>query len=67
MPLYEYRCQACGDTFETIRGINDKDADVACPICGEKKAEKLMSACCCVTKGDSSPASASSCGPSKFT
>jgi len=66
MPLYEYRCQACGDTFETIRGLNDKDADVACPTCGEKKAEKLMSACC-AAKGESSTASAGSCGPSKFT
>jgi putative FmdB family regulatory protein len=66
MPLYEYRCQACGDTFETIRGINDKDADIECPKCGEKKAEKLISACCTI-KGASSGSTASSCGPSKFT
>lgn len=66
MPLYEYRCQACGDTFETIRGLNDKDADVECPGCGEKKAEKLISACCTV-KGASSGSAASSCGSSKFT
>jgi putative FmdB family regulatory protein len=66
MPLYEYRCQACGDTFETIRGLNDKNEDVECPTCGEKKAEKLMSACCTV-KGSSTSSSVSSCGPSKFT
>jgi putative FmdB family regulatory protein len=65
MPLYEYRCQACGDTFETIRGLNDKDEDVECPQCGAKKAEKLMSAC--TIKGASSSSSTSSCGPSKFT
>lgn len=66
MPLYEYLCQACGDTFETLRGPHDKDADVECPQCGEKKAQKLMSACR-TAKGESSTASASSCGPSKFT
>ena len=66
MPLYEYRCQACGDTFETIRGLNDKDEDVECPKCGAKKAEKLMSACC-TPKGSSSGSSTSSCGPGTFT
>jgi putative FmdB family regulatory protein len=66
MPLYEYRCQACGDTFETIRGLNDKDEDVECPQCGAKKAEKLMSACRTI-KGTSSSSSTSSCGPGTFT
>jgi putative FmdB family regulatory protein len=66
MPLYEYRCQACGDTFETLRGSHEKDADVECPRCGEKKAEKLISACC-VAKGESSPASTSSCGTKRFS
>jgi putative FmdB family regulatory protein len=66
MPLYEYRCQACNQTFETLRGSHDKDADVECPQCGEKKAKKLISACC-VAKEESSPASASSCGSRKFT
>jgi putative FmdB family regulatory protein len=66
MPLYEYRCQACGDTFETLRGLRDKDENVACPKCGEKKAEKLISACCTV-KGESSAANASACGTKAFT
>ncbi len=66
MPLYEYRCQACGDTFETLRGSHDKDADVECPQCGEKQAEKLISTCS-VAKGESSPASASTCGTKRFS
>ena len=66
MPLYEYRCQACGDTFETLRGSQEKDTDVVCPRCGKKKAEKLLSACC-VAKGESSAAPAGSCGPRKFS
>lgn len=66
MPLYEYRCQACGDTFETLRGSHEQDAEVECPRCGAKKAEKLISACC-VTKGEPSPASTSSCGTKRFS
>jgi putative FmdB family regulatory protein len=65
MPLYEYRCQGCEQTFETLRGSHEKDEDVACPQCGEKKAEKLMSTCCTV-KGEESPANASACGSQKF-
>jgi len=66
MPLYEYRCQGCGQNFETLRGAHEKDADVECPQCGEKKAQKLMSACC-TAKGESSQPNASSCGAKRFT
>jgi putative FmdB family regulatory protein len=66
MPLYEYRCQACGHDFETLRGLHDKDEDVVCSKCGAKKAEKLLSACCTV-KGESSSVSAGACGTGKFT
>jgi putative FmdB family regulatory protein len=32
MPLYEYRCRSCGDTFERLRPQADADepADCAC-------------------------------------
>jgi putative FmdB family regulatory protein len=66
MPLYEYRCQACGHDFETLRGLHDKDEDVVCPRCGEKKAQKLLSACCAV-RGESSSGSAGACGTKGFT
>lgn len=66
MPLYEYRCRACGHTFETLRGINDKDEDVKCPACGKKQAEKLLSTCCTI-KGESSATSAGTCGTGGFT
>lgn len=42
MPMYEYRCDACGEEFEAIVKITEKD-DVKCPECG-KKARKLVSA-----------------------
>ena len=42
MPMYEYRCEACGEEFEAIVRITEKD-DVDCPECGAK-AKKLVSA-----------------------
>lgn len=33
MPLYEYRCDGCGNKFEQIRPIGDHITH--CPTCGE--------------------------------
>ncbi|MBW2277950.1 MAG: zinc ribbon domain-containing protein [Deltaproteobacteria bacterium] len=41
MPLYEYRCDECDETFEVLRRITEKD-DVRCPSC-ERPARKLLS------------------------
>jgi putative FmdB family regulatory protein len=43
MPIYEYRCQECGEKFEKlVRGNNDHP-ELTCPNCGSKQAEKLLS------------------------
>jgi putative FmdB family regulatory protein len=41
MPLYEYRCEACGNRFEKIVKFSDPPLE-ACPKCGGK-VEKLLS------------------------
>ena len=33
MPVYEYRCKACGKTHEIAHGFNDK-RPTECPSCG---------------------------------
>ncbi|MCB2210014.1 zinc ribbon domain-containing protein [bacterium] len=33
MPIYEYTCQDCGGSFETIRAMKDADAELACTHC----------------------------------
>ena len=43
MPIYAYRCKKCGEKFESFRGINDIDSEVACPKCGEKKPQRTLS------------------------
>jgi putative FmdB family regulatory protein len=42
MPLYEYRCDACGSTFEKIRKFSDEPLTV-CDKCGKGPVQKLIS------------------------
>jgi putative FmdB family regulatory protein len=43
MPIYEYRCDACGCTLEQIQKFNEP-ALTDCPKCGEPKLKKMISA-----------------------
>ena len=42
MPLYEYKCDACGARFERIRKFSDPPLE-ECPVCGKGPVEKLVS------------------------
>lgn len=42
MPRYEYRCRACGDTFEMTRPMSESSAPCACPQ-GHDDTVKLLS------------------------
>ena len=42
MPLYEYRCEACGHQFEKIQRFSD-DPITVCPSCGGGPVDKLLS------------------------
>lgn len=42
MPMYEYRCRACGHTFDRLRPASESDAPVACD-CGSDDTARLMS------------------------
>jgi putative FmdB family regulatory protein len=42
MPIYEYRCRACGHTLERLRPTADADASVACG-CGATDTVRLPS------------------------
>jgi putative FmdB family regulatory protein len=41
MPLYEYRCESCGHTFEVIQRFSDAPVE-KCPTCGGP-VQKLLS------------------------
>jgi putative FmdB family regulatory protein len=42
MPRYEYRCRACGETFEVSRTMRDANEPAACPG-GHADTVKLLS------------------------
>ena len=43
MPIYEYRCQACGHELEKLQKISDEPLK-DCPECGKPQLHKLVSA-----------------------
>ena len=40
MPIYEYLCAGCSDTFEELVSMND-ESSVRCPSCGEATVTRL--------------------------
>ena len=42
MPVYEYRCNACGHEFEEQQKMADAPIKI-CPKCTEEKVERLIS------------------------
>lgn len=62
MPIYEYRCDTCGESFELLRSMSLSDADAPCPKCGAP-AKKKLSVFACSLRGPSgsSTAGAASC------
>jgi putative FmdB family regulatory protein len=43
MPIYEYRCDACGHELEAMQKMSDAPLS-ECPKCGEKALKKQLSA-----------------------
>jgi len=58
MPIYEYVCKKCGHKFEMFRYFYQSDAELACPVCGEKDPERSFS---------TFSTSGYSCSPSEYS
>jgi|SRR5699024_2548855 len=43
MPIYEYRCEACGHELELLQKMADEPL-LQCPSCGQEQLRKLISA-----------------------
>ena len=41
MPIYEYKCQKCGNQFEVFQGISDPEVK-SCKLC-KGKVQKIVS------------------------
>jgi len=60
MPRYEYRCRACGDTFELNRPMSESAAPAACPQ-GHDDTVKLLSTVAVGGRAASAPAGGGGC------
>lgn len=54
MPIFEYRCRKCGERFEELETIADRDKPHRCPTCGAMGAERQMSVFAARVAGGSS-------------
>lgn len=43
MPIYEYRCDACAETFEVLASFDERDRAHACPACESLKTRVMIS------------------------
>ena len=45
MPVYEYRCESCGERFDKlVRSIHQEPPEVHCPACQGTEVRRLISA-----------------------
>lgn len=65
MPLYEYRCNACGQVFEKMMRWSEADRTPLCPHCQSQDTKKKVSAFASLGgTSAASSSSSSSCGSS---
>lgn len=62
MPVYEYRCEACGKEFDLFVRSAAQRVEPECPRCGSAKVKKAISLFGVSGAGTGRDASAS-CGP----
>jgi putative FmdB family regulatory protein len=55
VPRYDYRCRACGDTFELSRPMSESSAPASCPQ-GHDDTVKLLSTVAVGGRASSAPA-----------
>ena len=67
MPIFEFECAVCHDSFDELVRRPEAIKDVACPACGSKKVKKKLSTFASSIKGGgavSSVSNAAACAPS---
>ena len=62
MPIYEYACKDCGETFEKVVRLAEREELPTCPECESHNTQKKISAIS-VFGNSSSKSSSGSCAP----
>jgi putative FmdB family regulatory protein len=64
MPIYEYRCEECGSSFEKFVRSMSSQVELECPACHSKRCKKSISLFGLASAGRGAGAADSSCAPS---
>ncbi len=69
MPIYEFRCLACGHVFELLKLKKESDGlEMKCPKCGSPETEKILSTVSVsVSVGGKAKSTQKSCGSGSCT
>jgi putative FmdB family regulatory protein len=43
MPIYEYKCEACGGNYEQMRRMSEADNGMECPSCKSHEVNRQLS------------------------
>ena len=64
MPIFEYRCQVCGQLFEELIYRTEEERDLRCPSCGSTQVAKQSSTFAAgrFSGGNSGTSSGPACG-----
>ena len=71
MPIYEFRCAACGHVQEMLFTSSSREVEMRCGACGAEELERILSRTSHTMgsgKADASPAPSATtrtCGPGK--
>jgi putative FmdB family regulatory protein len=61
MPIYEYRCEACGEQFSKLQKMGAGEGETTCPKCGSGEVRRQISGCS-IGSGEKGGASGPACG-----
>lgn len=67
MPIYEYRCPECDETFSKLQRMGADAREVVCPKCGHAGAERQLSGFASASSSSGPCASGPGCGAGGFT
>lgn len=64
MPIYEYHCRKCENTFEVLLRTRS-DSPGKCPKCGAARPEKVLSVFSAAVARNEVPCASGACTPQK--
>lgn len=67
MPIYEYTCKTCGQSFEKRMTFSEAFVLPPCPDCQSEQTEKRVSRIASLNLGPGGSVTSSTCGGGSFT